>query len=153
MTVQEAKERLAKKLCHEKEPHKFCRDSCMYGEEHCEVQVAIKCMKEVEQYRALGTVEELENQKHNLSVAYKCIEELQQKDWIPCEVDMPKELGRYIVTLKDGRSLEGIYDNISKRFIMYEHEVIAWQPLPAPYKKDHLGEATGMVKEGDSDAS
>ena len=63
MTVQEAKERLIEKLCHEKEPHKFCRDACMYGDEHCEVQVAIKCMEEVEQYRALGTVEELKDLK------------------------------------------------------------------------------------------
>ena len=59
MTVQEAIEKLDKKLCHEKEPHKFCRDACMYGEDCCEVQVAKKCMEEVEQYRALGTVEEL----------------------------------------------------------------------------------------------
>ena len=64
------------------------------------------------------------------------IEQQPKTDWIPCEVDMPKELGRYIVTLKDGRSLEAIYDNVSKRFIMYEHEVIAWQPLPQPYKKE-----------------
>ena len=45
MTVQEAIERLVKKLCHEKEPHKFCRDACMYGEEHCEVQMAKMCME------------------------------------------------------------------------------------------------------------
>ena len=67
---------------------------------------------------------------------FEIIEEQPKTDWIPCEVEMPKELGRYIVTLKDGRSLEAIYDNISKRFILYEHEVIAWQPLPAPYKKE-----------------
>lgn len=45
MTVQEAIERLVQKLCHEKEPHKFCSDACMYGEEHCEVQVAEMCME------------------------------------------------------------------------------------------------------------
>lgn len=45
MTVQEAIERLDKKLCHEKEPHKFCRDACMYGEDCCEVQVAKMCME------------------------------------------------------------------------------------------------------------
>lgn len=45
MTVEEAIERLVKKLCHEKEPHKFCRDACMYGEECCEVQVAKMCME------------------------------------------------------------------------------------------------------------
>lgn len=73
MTVQEAKERLIEKLCHEKEPHKFCRDACMYGDEHCEVQVAIKCMEEIEQYRALGTVEELKEAREK-QVAKKPIE-------------------------------------------------------------------------------
>lgn len=54
--------------------------------------------------------------------------------WIPCSVDMPKELGKCIVKLKDGRSSEVIYDNIYKRFVLYGHEVIAWQPFPASYK-------------------
>lgn len=45
MTVQEAIERLVQKLCCEKEPHKFCSDACMYGEEHCEFQVAKMCME------------------------------------------------------------------------------------------------------------
>ena len=71
-----------------------------------------------------------------LVMAKKILEQPKADKWIPCEVDMPKEIGRYIVTLKDGRSLEAIYDNITKRFIMYEHEVIAWMPLPQPYKKE-----------------
>lgn len=53
--------------------------------------------------------------------------------WIPCSVDMPKELGKCIVKLKDGRSSEVIYDNIYKRFVLYGHEVIAWKPKPAGY--------------------
>ena len=59
-----------------------------------------------------------------------------KQGWIPCSERLPDEIGRYIVALKDGRSLEAIYDNISKRFIMYEHEVIAWQPLPDPYNPE-----------------
>lgn len=65
------------------------------------------------------------------------VDDLKEKynnGWIPCSERLPDELGRYIVTLKDGRSLEAIYDNISKRFIMYEYEVVAWMPMPQPYK-------------------
>lgn len=94
-----------------------------------------------ENIRSSGEENSLMCHDRNFGViqAIECIKKMEKQpktDWIPCEVDMPKELGRYIVTLKDGRSLEAIYDNISKRFIMYEHEVIAWQPLPKPYKKE-----------------
>jgi hypothetical protein len=86
MTVQEAKERLIEKLCHEKEPHKFCRDACMYGDEHCEVQVAIKCMEEVEQYRALGTVEELKEAREK-QVAKKPIhKEFELGNYYECPI-------------------------------------------------------------------
>lgn len=36
-----------------------------------------KEMDELQQYRQLGTIEQIENQKHNLGVAYKMIEEYQ----------------------------------------------------------------------------
>lgn len=35
--------------------------------------MAIQALEEIQQYREIGTVEELKNQKHNLGVAYKII--------------------------------------------------------------------------------
>ena len=35
---------------------------------------AIECIKEVQQYRKIGTVEQVRKQKHNLEVAYKIID-------------------------------------------------------------------------------
>ena len=98
-----------------------------------------ECIRRIRSYAMQFESEGKKNISEDLWVAVDFLKRLQEQpkaDWIPCEVDMPKELGRYIVTLKDGRSLEAIYDNISKRFILYEHEVIAWQPLPQPYKKE-----------------
>lgn len=38
---------------------------------------AVSAMEELQQYREIGTVEQVKNQKHNLGVAYKMIEEYQ----------------------------------------------------------------------------
>lgn len=76
-----------------------------------------------------------------------------KEDWIPCEVDMPKEKGYYQVTVyryegdednvfdlwfEDGEwYVDEIGDNeedIAEKYFI--HEVIAWQPLPQPYKKE-----------------
>lgn len=62
--------------------------------------------------------------------------------WIPVS-EPPKENGDYIVSLEDcvypwGRFFNGKWfmlstDSIAREFGKYE--VIAWQPLPAPYKE------------------
>lgn len=38
---------------------------------------AIKALEDIQEYRKLGTIEELKNQKHNLSVAYRIISDYQ----------------------------------------------------------------------------
>lgn len=43
------------------------------GEHEKVLELAIKALKEVQQYREIGTVEQVKNQKHNLEVAYKII--------------------------------------------------------------------------------
>ena len=68
MTVQEAIS-IIKSIRKEYEKKKFGVEA---------LDLSIQALEELEQYKSLGTVEELTNQKHNLSVAYKCIEELQQ---------------------------------------------------------------------------
>ena len=135
MTVQEVIEYL--------EQHGFIADEVK--------DMCIEALVQVEQYRALGTVEELTNQKHNLSVAYKCIEELQQPktDWIPCEVEMPKTNGVYQTVRKvmegdrvcylegasyfDGQNTwhNDIGVNHGREYL----NIVAWQPIQ-PYKKE-----------------
>lgn len=40
-------------------------------------EIALKALEELQEYRKIGTVEQLKNQKHNLSVAYKIISDYQ----------------------------------------------------------------------------
>jgi len=127
---------------------------------------AIQALEEVEQYRALGTVEELTNQKHNLSVAYKCIEELQQKDWIPFEQREADEEEKEYWLKNYGQEIEYMLcgrlpDEDEEIIVSYANgcvgedtfmcdgcecyldsgnefitEAIAWMPKPQPYKKE-----------------
>lgn len=141
MTVQEVKKRL--QALHYRILHNvFCNK--VHNAELEALNIAIESTEELEQYRALGTVEELKNQKHNLSVAYKCIEELQQKDWIHCEVDMPKEeYGTYWIAVEQ-EGLPYYYycsavytskDGFRTQDIEAQGKVVAWQPIQ-PYKKE-----------------
>ena len=68
--------------------------------------------------------------------------------WIPCEERLPKEEGNYCVTRENGEvdidcfliwaNNDGSFNNcIDDNPIRFpEKKVIAWQPLPQPYKKE-----------------
>lgn len=71
-------------------------------------------------------------------LAEEYVSEINAGKWIPCSERLPEEIGRYIVSLKDGRSLEGIYNNASKNFVLYENEVVAWMYMPQPYKPEKV---------------
>lgn len=58
MTENEAIERIKTGICCEKGTTRYCTDACMYGKEKCAYSVAIKALKEIQQYRTIGTVEE-----------------------------------------------------------------------------------------------
>ncbi len=58
MTEQEAIERIRLEACNEKGISKLCHDSCMYGKRKCAYGMAIDTLKEIQQYRDIGTVEE-----------------------------------------------------------------------------------------------
>ena len=79
----------------------------------------------------------------------------QKADWIPCEVELPKESNYYMACIynadvddfdfrKTWFAHKDDYDMENSEWReLYEFETVtAWQPLPQPYKK-----------EGDSDAS
>lgn len=61
-------------------------------------------------------------------------------EWIPCSERLPEskreEVVRswYIVTLATGAVVEKCFDFIKKEWVT-DIEVIAWMPLPEPYKK------------------
>ncbi len=70
-------------------------------------------------------------------------------DWIPCSESLPEENDKefydmQLVTLKDGEVCLGVYRNKDNEWLTRKqegekvytntHEVIAWQPLPEPYK-------------------
>jgi hypothetical protein len=159
MTVQEAKKQIV-----------YCEKYSIYTPSAVALQIAIKCMEEVEQYRALGTVEELkealEKQKSRREWYQKGYQDgLNADKWIPCEVEMPKEHESMFakfkgtnkwsggmfektsdevnvtIELDDGSIITRTTHTIDGKWSVeinswVKQKVIAWQPLPAPYKKE-----------------
>lgn len=52
--------------------------------------------------------------------------------WIPCSERLPKEKGTYLVTVKNFGVTFGRFTG-QKDNLHFDSNVIAWQPLPAPY--------------------
>ena len=123
------------------------------------VKMSKEALEELEQYRSLGTVEELkeerEKQKSRREWYQKGYQDgLNAEKWIPVEEGLPSKDNNclndmVLVTLENGDVCLGVYrDDIddygvwltrmSEGEIYYtkKHDVIAWQPLPAPYKKE-----------------
>ena len=90
-------------------------------------------------------------------VLLECVEEIIRKHmndgWIPVEDRLPEENGddgEFIVTDKDGRIWSGIYYGITEEtdeypcfhkwdeemWHCYKPDVIAWRPLPEPYRPE-----------------
>lgn len=79
--------------------------------------------------------------------------EIKEDDWIPCSKKMPKEDGRYLVTFKHDTEVylvgygtcqrtvfrhpigHGWY-NLQTADYYAEDSIIAWRPLPEPYKEN-----------------
>lgn len=77
-----------------------------------------------------------------LEIALNIVKELAEEHkggWIPCSERLPSYDGPFICTAKGIKeSLELIYsswDNSWMDEFYSEYEVIAWQPLPDPYKE------------------
>lgn len=45
MTIEQAVDRLQKRICGEKPVQHFCRDDCMHGASECEISLAIEALK------------------------------------------------------------------------------------------------------------
>ena len=64
-----------------------------------------------------------------------------QQRWIPCSERLPEESGRYIISALDGigrRTTVALYQSRYKAWTMTGRmaywNVVAWMPLPEPYK-------------------
>ncbi|MGE9941089.1 DUF551 domain-containing protein [Bariatricus sp. SGI.161] len=62
-------------------------------------------------------------------------------EWIPCSERLPEKTGYYLVQLSRKLPNEDyadrvvvLYNGEDKEFMAYERLIIAWQPLPEPYK-------------------
>lgn len=64
-------------------------------------------------------------------------------DWIPVSERLPEASGTYPVTCMDGRIYRSTYAKFQRKLKRWEltgtrsyWKVIAWMPLPEPYKED-----------------
>lgn len=73
----------------------------------------------------------------------KVIERLRATNWIPVSERLPDVSGTYQVTCMDGRIHRSTYAKFQSKLKRWEltgarsyWKVIAWMPLPEPYKED-----------------
>lgn len=84
-------------------------------------------------------VYEYDVETYNEAVEY-AIKALEEKIWIPVSERLPDKSGRYLITIR-----EGIWTYKKRKIDTFDFEtdnceemirsVIAWQPLPEPYKE------------------
>ena len=65
MSENEAIKVIRAKACNDRCTEIHCNDSCMYGKDKCAFDMAIKALEEIQQYRAIGTVEDIQTMKDN----------------------------------------------------------------------------------------
>lgn len=116
-----------------------------------------KILEEMEQYRRRA----VENGDFNVAAAHEkdmnIIRKHMNDGWIPVEERPPEGKGNdgeLIVTDKDGRVWSGIYYGITEEtdeepcfhkwdeemLYCYKPDVIAWRPLPDPYRPERSTE-------------
>ena len=59
---------------------------------------------------------------------------IEPQQWIPCSERLPEERQEVLVTVNNGAIYTDVDKWISDSFWYHGHYVIAWMPLPEPYK-------------------
>jgi hypothetical protein len=62
--------------------------------------------------------------------------QLNNKGWIPCSERLPKSEHKYLICDDKGNVYTSTYYNNRWLVTIETDEVLAWQPLPDPYKKE-----------------
>ena len=109
----------------------------------CAVNGVIKDLRQ-----AADTIEELSAKLHNAnmerSTAYY------NNGWIPCSERLPEKNDVYLVAINSygcpTRDVDGFVSQSVRKWEMYGKSVVAWMPLPEPYKASPTG-AEGSDKE------
>lgn len=80
---------------------------------------------------------------HYEQVVDMAIEALRVQEWIPCSEKLPKECdGHVLVSEEDGQVTTGLHSEFSNMWYIGDMcgvggcKVIAWMPLPEPYKAE-----------------
>ena len=70
-----------------------------------------------------------------------------EPQWIPCSERLPEESGTYICTCNDGANIRVSFFKYQKRMKCWDMtgaraywQVLAWMPLPEPYKAERREE-------------
>lgn len=75
-----------------------------------------------------------------VDLAVDALKEQIDRKWIPCSERLPEEDGRFLVFLPDRKGTFMCADFLSGKWYPDDYEctsnhVIAWMPLPEPYKR------------------
>ena len=109
---------------------------------NCVLRRALRCIRKLqEQPKCITTRREWYQRGYQ--------DGLNADKWIPCSERLPSEYGQYLYTDKNDEVHEGCYCPPLRGMIrgwstceadgfkrLSEEDVIAWQPLPQPYKKE-----------------
>lgn len=97
------------------------------------LRIAIYAMNELQQYKYLGTLEEVRELE----------KEKKKQEWIPCSERLPEESGKYEVTALDAGRLivtqvkwQPKLKSWNLTGAMAYWKITAWKPLPEPYNPD-----------------
>lgn len=114
-------------------------------EEMAEVRdIAIKALEEIQQYREIGSVEQVRNQKHNLEIAYKIINDYQNVGTVKeCreavekqKAQKPKELDTeygYFICGNCGGAIACTDDFTSHKYCLNCGQAIEWKESEGEY--------------------
>lgn len=111
--------------------NEYCGGNCRIENEV--MKIAISAMQELQEYKQLGTLEEVR-------------EAVEKQKWIPCSERSPENISTVIVKVKEiEKPTIGWYGNMSGWRLterdfeeLKDFTVIAWMPLPNLYREDDV---------------
>ena len=106
------------------------------------LKIAISAMNELQQYKYLGTLEEVRELE----------KERKKQEWIPCSERLPEESGKYEVTALDAGRLivtqvkwQPKLKSWNLTGAMAYWKITAWKPLPEPYRQNKCNGCFGAA--------